>query len=103
MVKEKKEIGFIGAEECGREIGNHLSLVNSYKSINQPLLDSNPPSSTVNVFPLNFVVSDNTEDNALTSFSAFGGCMIKTMMPEYSLGGNKMDSATKLITTIDNL
>ncbi len=55
----------------------------------EPSLTSNPSSSTVNNLPLNSLTSDKRDDKDATSFSALGGCITKTIMPEYSLGGNK--------------
>ncbi len=55
----------------------------------QDSLISNPPSLIVNDFPANSFISDKNSDNALTSFSDFGGCITNTIIPLCFLGGNK--------------
>ena len=50
---------------------------------------SNPFSWTTNNLPLNSFASAKNDDKALTSFSAVGGWITKTTIPENSFGGNK--------------
>ena len=65
---------------------------------------SNPGSSTINSLPLNSLsfTSARREDKALISFSAVGGWITKTIMPENSFGGN-IELLRKSLSLLNNI
>jgi len=93
IIWEEKKAGLNGIIELEDKSEMSVSLEHEvyagYSEKNQNSLISNPSSSITNNLPLNSFTSDKRDDKAATSLSAFGGCITKTIMPEYSLGGNK--------------
>ena len=82
------EITLSAINEKSINTENHPYLIKVYKEKNAQLTDLNPSSATMNSLPLNSLTSAKSDDKALTSFSAVGGWIIKTIIPENSFGGN---------------
>lgn len=77
-----------------KTIGRELEVLNREKNEKNAanyVLDqysSKSSSSATNSLPLNSLTLDNTSFMALISFSAFGGCRIKIIIPENCSDGN---------------
>src|SRR3989338_526775 len=96
IVKMKNSRKKLGKSYCFARYNN---LILSSSLLNQSTI-SKSSSSTINSLPLNSLTLDSSKSIAFISFSALGGCEIKTIMPANWAGGNKTESRKSL--SLDN-